>query len=112
MQDFRLQVNHIDSLLNEVTGLNYDIKMTGKHNQEIEFLSKTNEGIDVLLKMNRSDIDKAGPLQWKYCADPTSDYWVYRNSSDLVSMTQDFHNIIKNKMFDSAYLEAIKKINQ
>lgn len=112
MEDFRLKVNHIDSMLNEATGLNYDIRFSGKHNKEVEFVSKTNEGIDVLLKLNRSDIDKNGPVQWKYCADPTSDYWVYRNSNDFVSMTQDFHDIIKKKMFDPAYLAALQKINQ
>jgi hypothetical protein len=110
MQDFRLQVNNIDSLLNEATGLNYDIKLSGKHNQEVEFVSKTSEGIDVILKLNKSDVNKVGALSWKYCADPTSDYWVRRNSNDIVSMTQDFHNIIKNKMFDPEYLKAISKI--
>jgi hypothetical protein len=109
MQNFRVKINEVDSLLTEKTGLKYDLALTGKHNSEVEFKSKTNEGIDVLLKVGRTEFDKGGPVNWKYCADPSTDYWVHKNSTDLVSMTQDFYHILKNKMFDPTYLKTLTK---
>lgn len=110
MQDFRLKVNQFDSLLTEKTGLKYDLKLSGKHNAEVDFVAQTNEGIDVLLKISRSSfMEENSPVKWKYCADPSSDYWVTRNSSDLVSLTTDFHNILKAKMFDPTYLKTLTK---
>jgi hypothetical protein len=109
MQNFRLKVNEVDSLLTETTGLKYDLALTGKHNAEVEFRSKTNEGIDVLLKIGKAAFDNNGPVNWKYCADPVTDYWVHKNSTNLAAMTQDFHNILKNKMFDPNYLKTLTK---
>lgn len=108
MQEFRLRVNQLESLLTEKTGLTFDIKQSGKHNSDVDFISKTNEGIDVLLKIRKTDFLNDTPnVKWSYCADPTSDYWVTRNSSDLVSLTTDFHSILKNKMFDPTYLKKL-----
>jgi len=110
MQDFRLKVNQFDSLLTEKTGLNYKLSLSGKHDSEVDFVAKTNEGIDVLLKIAKTNfLEDNAPVKWKYCADPTSDYWVTRNSNDLVSLTTDFHTILKNKMFDATYLATLKK---
>lgn len=110
MQEFRLKVNEFDSLLTEQTGLKYELKQSGKHNADVDFVSKTNEGIDVLLKIAKTNfLEDNAPVKWKYCADPSSDYWVTRNSNDLVSLTQDFHTILKQKMFDPSYLASLKK---
>ncbi len=107
MQDFILKINEFDSLLSEKTGLKYELKLVGKHNSEV-FFKSVYEGIDVLLKIDKSTFD-TGAVKWKYCADPSQDYWVSRNSNDLISMTQDFYDILKKKMFDSDYLTSLKK---
>lgn len=105
-QKFKLAINKIDSLLESKTNIKYDITVDDS-DRSVKFTSVF-EGIDVLLKINRSFFTKeGGPVEWKYCADPVSDYWVKRNSSDFVSMTQDFHDILKNKMFDKEYLKKL-----
>lgn len=109
MQDFRISVNRFDSMLSETTGLSFQISQSGKHNNEITFASKTNEGIDAMIKVDRNAFTDAGNIKWKYCADPTTDYWVTRNSSNLASLTLDFHQILKNRLFDSTYLNSLKK---
>ena len=109
MQDFRLRVNEFDSMLTEKTGLKYELKQSGKHNSDVDFISKTNEGLDVMLKINQTSFLEDGQVKWKYCADPTSDYWVTRNSNNLVDLTTDFHNVLKQKMFDKDYLDKILK---
>lgn len=109
MQDFRLNVNKFDSLLTETTGIKYELSVSGKHNADVDFKS-TYEGIDVLLKINKSSfLNDNDSVKWKYCADPSSNYWVTRNSTDLVSLTVDFHQILKQKMFDKNYLDTLKK---
>lgn len=109
MQDFKIRVNQFDSLLTEKTGLNFSISMSGKHNNDIVFTSKTNEGLDAILKLDKIAFYQGNNIKWKYCADPTTDYWVTRNSNNLATLTADFHQILKQQLFDSSYLKKIIK---